>query len=138
MAETLWELPVPSSGRYGVEFRQLMRRRCVLLFSYEDEEDGKTLMLELLFDGVEAFKCTYHHACTLDMRAAYDKLVDVGDTEWLGGVRGQLAKHGDSPGGLSHMMIYFDDGPCYEFICRSFRAEQSAGSGDAGGLGAGG
>jgi hypothetical protein len=127
MAETLWELPVPSSGRNGVEFKQLMRRKCVLLFSYEDEEDGKPLFLELLFDGVEAFKCTYHHACTLEMRAAYDQVMSLDESGWLISVKSQLTKHQDDVNGLRHMMIYFDDGPCYEFICRSFRTEQVTG-----------
>lgn len=85
------------------------------------DEDARAV--KLLFDGVEAFRCTYHHACTLEMIKAYDKVIDRGETEWLNSIKLRLAEYNDSTTELRHLMIYFDDGPCYEFICRSFRVE---------------
>lgn len=124
MASILWKLPAPSSALWeGAEFRELAGRTCAILCRY-DREDG----LQMVFEGVEAYKCTYHQACTLEMiETAYDTLVDLGDTTWLAGVKGQLAGYSSDATELRHLMIYFDDGPCYELICRSFRVEHLSG-----------
>lgn len=127
MAQTLWTLPVASTALLnGSTFQKLPRRACALLCEYEDDSD-RTLSLKLLFDGVEAFRCTYHGACSPEMiRNAYDKVVDIGATEWLNTVQGQLVTYGSqNVDKLKHLMIYFDDGPCYEFICRTFGVEEA-------------
>ena len=105
----------------GVDFQQLARRRCTLAF-----DDGESVGMRLSFEGVEAFKCTYHNACTVEMVETYDRLTDLGETQWLDSVRRQLSGTGEEIDSLRHLMIYFDDGPCYEFICRDFRAEVEA------------
>jgi hypothetical protein len=56
---------------------------------------------------------------------AYDQVADLGSTEWLTQIESQLVRSHEDAIGLRHLMIYFDDGPCYEFICRSFRAEEN-------------
>lgn len=70
------------------------------------------------------------------MLIAYDKIVDLGETSWLAEVRNQLRQCGEEaltsfsytlPDQLSHLMINFDDGPCYEFICESFQVEEIPG-----------
>ena len=82
--------------------------------------------VKLLFDGVEAYKATIYEACTDEMVcAAYDRVVDLGATPWLAEVTIELSHHGAVQSGLQHLMIYFDDGPCYEFICRSFEAREN-------------
>ena len=127
MTQTLWTLPVPSTALlHGCAFEKLPRRACILRCVYENDS-GSTVSLKLLFDGVEAFKCTYHGACIAEMiRTAYDKVVDMGSTEWLGAVQGQLVSYGSqNVSELKHLMIYFDDGPCYEFICRTFKVEEN-------------
>jgi nicotinamidase-related amidase len=58
------------------------------------------------------------------MIGTYDRLSDLGRTQWLDGIRQQLSRFGDDVQALRHLMIYFDDGPCYEFICRSFKIEE--------------
>jgi hypothetical protein len=50
-------------------------------------------------------------------------LVDLGETEWLSEVAASLQQHHEDTTGLVHLMINFDDGPCYEVICRSHRLE---------------
>jgi len=127
MNQIVWKLPVPSTALLqGCVFQKLLRRTCALTCEYEGDE-GRVVSLTLLFDGVEAFKCTYYRACTVEMiRSAYDKVVDVGSSEWLSAVRDQLATYvGQNVDELKHLMIYLDDGPCYEFICRTFRVEES-------------
>jgi hypothetical protein len=121
MPEVVWTLPFPSSGLSGVVFQKLAGRSCALAC-----DDGEHSPVRLVFDGVEAFKCTYHNACTLEMVETYDKLTDMGRTPWLDSVRRQLSGFGGEVQSLRHLMIYFDDGPCYEFICRSFRVTDEA------------
>jgi hypothetical protein len=133
MAQTLWTLPVPTNALLGggVAFKKLLGRTCALLCEYEDDNDN-VVYLKLLFEGVEAFRCTYMTACTLYMiETAYDEVADLGSTQWLNDVKVQSAKHYEKYYGqaieLRHLMIYFGDGPCYEFICQSFRIEESMG-----------
>ncbi len=126
MVSTLWTLPVPSTALLkDASFEILLGRNCALKFEYEDEEDN-IAQVKLLFQGVAAFKCTYLFACTAVMiKTAYDKVVDLGTSEWLDSIRKQLRSDADDVKELKHLMIYFDDGPCYEFICRVLNVEQS-------------
>jgi hypothetical protein len=127
MVSTLWTLPVPSTALLkDASFEVLLGRNCALKFEYEDEEDN-IAQVKLLLQGVEAFKCTYLFACTVGMiTTAYDKVVDLGTSEWLDSIRKQVRNNDHDAKELKHLMIYFDDGPCYEFVCRAFNIEQSA------------
>ena len=125
MAETIWTLPVPSTALLSSPaFQKLLGRTCALASEYEDDDDN-VVSLKMLFEGVEAFKCTYYRACTIDMIRAYDIVVDLGSTEWLTQIESQLVDSHEDAKGLRHLRTYFDDGPCYEFICRSFRVEEN-------------
>ena len=119
MSEIVWKLPFPSSRLSGVDFQQLDRRSCALAC-----DDGENSPVRIFFDGVEAFRCTYHHSCTIEMIQTYDRLTDLGQTPWLDSIRQQLSSFGDEIRSLRHLTIYFDDGPCYEIICRNFRIEE--------------
>lgn len=70
------------------------------------------------FDGVEAVRITYHRACSEEMIRAYDQLVEIEDSEWLVEVRSRVRAEGPKAP-VRHLRIYFDDGPCYEFLCTS-------------------
>ena len=111
-------MPICSSGRSSDCVRQLGRREVEVSVA-----DGEQPTQCLLFGGVESFRTTYHHSCTREMVDAYDRVVELPQTTWLEEVRQQLVGVGDSAEGLRHLRIYLDDGPCYEFICRSFRVE---------------
>ena len=121
MPEVVWKLPFPSSGLSRVAFQKLAGRSCALACG-----DGESSPVRIVFEGVEAFKCTYQNACTVEMVETYDRLSDLGRTWWLDSVRQRLSGFVEDVESLRHLMIYFDDGPCYEFICRSFRVETSA------------
>jgi hypothetical protein len=124
--KTLWELPVPSTAILGSgpRFEKRQGRVCALVFDIE-EKDDQTASIQIVFTGVEAFKCTYFNACEVDALKAYDKLVDRGRTEWLANVEHNLTRMADAASGLAHLMIYFDDGPCYEFVCRGFEIKRN-------------
>jgi hypothetical protein len=124
MAKMLWQLPVPSTALLGDPvFEIRLRREVALRMSYETDEGER--VVALVFDGVEALKVTYYRARGDGMREAYDRLVDQGQTAWLGEISGNLKQHGGDAIGLAHLMINFDDGPCYEVICRSHRLEST-------------
>lgn len=124
MTRTLWTLPVPSTALLdGVSFQKLSGRACVLTLEYEDD-DNNVVSMRLHFEGVETFKCTYLNACTVEMIGmAYDKVVDVGSSSWLIDIKKQLALSNQITSDLRHLMIYFDDGPSYEFICKAFTVD---------------
>src|SRR5438034_7082704 len=120
----LFTLPLPSSALSdgGVAFRVRPHRAVVLVCSWDDRPAGP---LALVFESVEALKCTYHKACTVEqIRLAYDTVVDLGASGWLREIAGRHNR--GEAADLRHLMIYFDDGPCYEFICRGLRVEDHA------------
>jgi len=121
MTSTVFTIPVPSTSFLDdVKFSRLPRRKCSLKYSYEGEEDYSAIFEELIFDGVESFRCTYYMACSLEMRYAYDKVLNVGLSQWLSEVIDNLSQNNADTKNLKHLRVYFDDGPCYEFICKSF------------------
>jgi hypothetical protein len=95
---------------------------------HEVDEVGTIGEVVLVFEGVEAFKVTHYHARSDAMLEAYARLIDLGRTPWLSEVCANLERHRDDRGttGLAHLMINFDDGPCYEVVCRSYRIERPA------------
>lgn len=123
MARTLWQLPVPSTALIGggPVFEKRVRREVALRMAYETEAGEQAVAV--VFEGVEAFKVTYDRARCDSMHEALDRLTDQGETSWLGEVSGSLRHHGVAATGLAHMRINFDDGPCYEVICTSYRLE---------------
>ncbi len=121
MAEIIWKMSVPSTALFqSPKFSKCLGRKCSLEYSYEGEEDFSAIFENLIFDGVECFKCTYYRSCSLEMREAYGKVIDVGNSRWLSEIKQNLLQAGENAESLKHLRIYFDDGPCYEFICRAF------------------
>jgi len=91
---------------------------------YEYESDDEVVSQQMVFSGVEAFRCTYYKAVSVDIiKDAYDKVVDLEITDWLSEIVDRLTSARQNTSGLRHLAVYFDDGPCYEFICKGFRAE---------------
>jgi len=125
MNETLWDIPVPATGLVrGPHFKQLPKRQCEISLSIE-ADDGSEKWLSLLFGGVEVYKCTYLSSLTADMiEAAYGKLVSIKNSALLAEVNSRYREYcgtrARQPENLRHLMICFDDGPCYEFICCGF------------------
>ena len=98
----------------------LPKRQCELSFHIETD-DGGDKRINLVFEGVEAYKCTHLSSCSAEMfNTAYGKLVRLGVTPWLGEVLGSSAKTSQPSRDLQHLMICFDDGPCFEIICVRF------------------
>ena len=124
MAEIVWKISVPSTAFLkGVIFSTLSGRKCVLEYSYESEENFSVIFEKLIFVGVESFKCTYYRACSIEMIEAFDRIIDVENSNWLTETKYNLSAFEVDQLDLKHLRIYFDDGPCYEFICRSFEVK---------------
>lgn len=118
-------MPVPSSAlTRGPSLTSLLKRECELSFYVEaDDGDQKS---GILFTGVEAYKCTHTTARSVEMiNTAYDKLVRLDGSPWLEEVTANsvsyYARRQATPKELQHLMISFDDGPCYEVICTGFK-----------------
>ena len=117
--------PVPSSAlTRGPYFAALPKRQCELSFYVEANEGDRKE--GILFEGVEAYKCTYMTALSVQMiGTAYDKLVRLEVSPWLTEVIALSASHylarEGSPRALQHLMMCFDDGPCYEIICTNYK-----------------
>lgn len=125
MPTTIWTLPVPSTAleNGGPKLETRPRRVVAILFAYESEDGGRQHESAIVFEGVEAYKVTYYDARDPSTLEAYDRLVDRGPTPWLSELSANLKRTGARADGLAHLMINFDDGPCYEVVCRSHRLE---------------
>ncbi len=131
MNDILWQLSVPVTGLVrGPSFKILPKRQCEISFSIE-AEDGGEKWLSLLFDDVEAYKCTYLTSLgsiAQDLRTeAYGKLIAIKDSRWLAEVKESHQEYykrmPTKPKELQHLAICFDDGPFYEIICHGFKSE---------------
>jgi hypothetical protein len=73
----------------------------------------------LSFSGVVAHRCIYDVLCEGELiTLAYDNLVDLGETNWLAALRAGSEKvHFGGGKSLKHLAIFFDEGPCFEFVC---------------------
>ena len=113
----------------GPVFKVLAKRQCEISFSIEGEAGGEK-WLALVFDEVETFKSTYLTSLgSLNMelrRQSYESVISIFDSPWLREVKQSNIDYCASarliPRELQHLMITFDDGPCYEFICGAFKA----------------
>jgi len=121
----VWKLPVPSTALLGggVTLEKRLGREIALGYQSEGEA-GEARTEALVFEGVESFKCTYGPACAEWMLRAYDRLVELTNSSWRQELSEQLLRVSGTQPLLRHLMIYFDDGPCYEVICRAFRIEK--------------
>jgi hypothetical protein len=127
MVAELWIVP-PTSLLTEPVFTPLLKRRCEMSFDFEGDDDGKPKKIRLLFEGVEAYKCTYLFSCAPEMfELAYGKLLDLGATPWLAELSKRYQSYCESirsvPHRLKHLMICFDDGPCYEIVCKGFSSD---------------
>jgi hypothetical protein len=132
MSEALWKLPIPATAIFrGPFFRELPGRQYEITFTVEGDH-GEETPIALAFYGVEAFKCTYMKALgSIDRQLrkdAYGALIEITGSSWLGEVgdsyKRWYATTKAEPQQLHHVMIMFDDGPCFEFICVSFELPQ--------------
>ena len=116
-------LPEPSTALVGnhVTLAKNSGRQWSLVLEYEPDEDLGERNGVLEFSDVEALRCTYESSCGPEVIGAYDKVVDLGKTEWLNVTTANLARRGRPSADLKHLMVFFDDGPCYEFLCRRWR-----------------
>ena len=120
MDTVLFTLPVPSTALLrSPEFEMGLGRKCRLKYVYEFNQTSELIEDTLEFDGVESFKITYYTANSLDVFQAYGKLIEMHKSEWLDEIRLNLQSSKSDTNGLKHFRIYFDDGPCYEFIART-------------------
>lgn len=131
MITKLWEMPASATTLIrGPEFTVLPQRRCKIAFSIEGD-DGEEQWIALLFNDVEAFRATYLTSLgaidTTLRSAAYETLVVVSESPWLTSITSAHSRYCRSADrvceALRHLVMHFDDGPCFEIICTSFQPE---------------
>jgi hypothetical protein len=118
MTSALWTLPTIVDQVETTKIEQLPKRETRLLISLVVSRNGNDFVENhaLSFEGTELFSCTYLTSLTAEMiQLAYGKLVDLGKTELLNRTSIKSKKNG-----LRHLMICFDDGPCYEVVWKGF------------------
>jgi len=132
-AKELWKSKVPSSSfqeapklEPSADNEWRLRWRYSTWHTQGGQANQKIVSQSLVFNGVYAFRVTYHEACSSTMvELAYERLIDVGTTQWLAEIKARLAEPSrlrtEAASRLRHLMIFFDSHGCYEFLCESFR-----------------
>lgn len=119
MQAYLIKLKYPSSGRDGENLISLFGRECALEIA-----SGGRCVQRIRFTGIEAYKVSYMYTEFLPEEVdAYDRLVDLGKTDWLVAVARSLQERAIDTSELRHLAIELDDGPTYEVLCRGYCAE---------------
>jgi hypothetical protein len=112
-ATTVWQLPCMSQEfDQGPKIRQEAGDELIISYDFE-QETGTYGWEEMTFIGVAAFSFTAAPYCSEEQVGAYDKLQELGESEWI-------ARLSNSPPALRHYRIYFDDIGCYEVLARAF------------------
>lgn len=112
-ASTVWQLPTRSQEfEKGPRIRQDTDERFVIAYDFE-LENGAYGWEELIFIGTVAFCFTASQHCTTDAVDAFDRLLDLGRTDWLKTIH-------QAPSDVRHYRIYFDDVGCYEVLAAGF------------------
>lgn len=126
MNETLWEIPVPPNLVETTTIEQLPKRVTRLAISLVTLKDDVDVIEyhDLHFEGTELFICTYLTSLTPEMaQSAYGRLVDLGCTDLRMQVSARIQQSSAArfqKRDIRHLMICFDDGPCYEILCTGF------------------
>lgn len=111
-----------SSCRFICEVELKIRpgRKLALVFEFEDR-DGIAQSAELVFTTVVQYRVTYLYALRPEwIHEAYDRLVELPNSTELESVKTATAANNDSAQ-YSHFRVCFDDGPCFDIICSSFK-----------------
>ncbi|MCU0674427.1 MAG: hypothetical protein MUE69_16750 [Myxococcota bacterium] len=119
----VWHLPQPSTALLRGTSTELVARRC-LAIRMELETDEGVETWTLSFQGVRFFSVAYDGARGVDELAAYDRLLDLGETPLLARVRAQLDARGERTA-LRHLAFNTDDVPAYEVVCERVAVDVS-------------
>jgi hypothetical protein len=124
----LWQMPVPATAIIrGPFLKVLLKRQYEISFSIEADNGGEKPIV-ILFKEVQAFKSTYLASLgSVDkelFREAYGSLISLEESAWFNEIKKAYieyhAKMPAPPKELHHLMICFDDGPCFELIAESW------------------
>jgi len=74
---------------------------------YQYEGDDAVISQKMIFGGVEAFRCAYYRAVSVDMiKIAYDRVVDLETTAWPSEIEDRLGYESKNNGSLRHLAVY--------------------------------
>ena len=111
----VWTFPHPSTAINTGPCLVNEGSRCLSVSIWFERADALEDKVELRFAGVEFYSCTFLTSLTAEMvQVAYDKIVSLETSDLLRSFAIRRPEHV----GLRHLMTCFDDGPCYQFLCR--------------------
>lgn len=118
MAETTvvrWRLPFKSQEMRGGP--QVVQEPDELLLRLDYElASGAYDWMQIRFEGASAHRFTPLPSCTSEQLHAYDRLVEVLDSEWLSGLA-------NLSGAARHFRLFLDDIGCHEIAAAEFHIE---------------
>lgn len=90
--------------------------------SYLAKQSGEPVIQELQFLEPVAKMIFSLFAVPEFALVAYDKVIELPDSDWLLEVRARIASRPSrmNPTDLRHFALMFDNGPFHDFVCRGF------------------
>ncbi|HEY1212073.1 MAG TPA: hypothetical protein VGE93_00440 [Bryobacteraceae bacterium] len=128
MSNVLWEAPVASTGFViGPVFQEHPGRTVLVSFDFENDRDRLT-KAEVTFFKLVQFHITYEAALRIEMFEAYDKIIELFDSEELQDLTEALGrKKIPYPSRVRHFRLCFDGGPCFDMFGESIEVRYSDG-----------
>ncbi len=122
-ANVLWTFPDPSAPLVGDPHLSPLGETCLVEFSFQIAE-RRSEAVSLLFDRVASYRCTLRQALSPPvLRTFQGRLTEITGSAWKDEVLAALMDNGTPPSSpLRHLVICFEEGPCYDFICGGFEA----------------
>jgi hypothetical protein len=123
MTETrkvLYEFPVPSTEMGDVQC-STGGGSLRLSFDYE-RDDGEEVRGGLAFHRRRAFRHRAESHCTSWHIAAYDKVTEIEDSDWVAELLAATSEDRRGMFEMHHYVVYFDSSGCYEVVAQSWEA----------------
>jgi len=115
----LWESPAPSQQSWRAPWVEILRSRVRLCFDYEGPNGGYRCGA-LQFSNVRAFKFIDAFACRTRRSEAYEKLIEIANSDWVGEIQTTVLGSNARLGAVHHYQVYFDDVGLYDIAAESW------------------
>ena len=116
----VFELCSPGFGqtmKWGI---RVWRLDILIDYTYPTENEDFN-RAQVVFKGGRAYRWTRSRLCVPEMVDAYDKVLEIVDSQWAADATKRLRKDPAESDTLvlHHYMVYFDGGGCYEVLAES-------------------
>ncbi len=123
----IWKLPFPSTAmlqfpNFNILPGPIFWIECEFDSDNDYYNDKKTVVT-LFFEGVVVQQLRFSSALDVRDVNAYDRVMQIGSSELQTMTLKAMLDRKRDIENIKHLRIHFDDGYCFDLICKNFRSE---------------